>query len=308
MTQSVPQHLPVATVENNQWYHYVPHSNTVFVFIHGIQSDSHQCWRSIPTRLLRRSIYWPDLIANDQRFNAPSIYMGGYYSDIDAGTSSLGDCVDQVFAGLRRIDTPGRRRVLSYRNIVFVCHSMGGIVCRQMLLSHWGDFRSKRIGIALIASPSCGSRLADYIGPIARVYKNEQALMLRWKSEVLETLDSEFKRLLSTVEPNQLCGIEFAEHHALMPSAVAFLRWKWLPFKNRDRVVEKDSAYRYFSDRKLIPNTDHSSIVKPVSSKETVHQYLCDFVLENNLTDRADKKSRRKRRERRRSNLWAFGE
>ena len=59
--------------DNNFWYVY-NNSNTVVVFVHGIFSNSRTCWLHTGSGL---SVFWPDLIRADPRFEAPSIYLGG---------------------------------------------------------------------------------------------------------------------------------------------------------------------------------------------------------------------------------------
>ena len=67
--------------DNNFWYVY-NNSDTVVVFVHGIFSNSRTCWLHTRGGL---TVFWPDLIRADHRFEAPSIYLAGYYTAIDAG-------------------------------------------------------------------------------------------------------------------------------------------------------------------------------------------------------------------------------
>jgi hypothetical protein len=59
-------------------------------------------------------------------------------------------------------------------------------------------------------------------------------------------------------------------------------RSKWNPFSNTALLVTKESAVRYFKGR-AIPNSDHWNICTPRVTTDLVHQYLFDFLRENNV-------------------------
>jgi predicted alpha/beta hydrolase family esterase len=64
---------------------------------------------------------------------------------------------------LHRKDPLLRPPVFSYDNIVFVAHSLGGVVVRYLLNSNREEFVKKNVGVLLYASPSFGSKQADRI-------------------------------------------------------------------------------------------------------------------------------------------------
>ena len=55
---------------------------------------------------------------------------------------------------------------LSAGGIIFVCHSMGGIVTRYLLEANHHEFGEKNVGLVLIASPSYGAKLANNLNNI----------------------------------------------------------------------------------------------------------------------------------------------
>src|SRR5260370_12062794 len=58
-------------------------SDTVFVFVHGVLSDSGGAWTH------KDGTFWPDLLFSDERFGWPSVYVAGYAtssSDPNFGT------------------------------------------------------------------------------------------------------------------------------------------------------------------------------------------------------------------------------
>src|SRR5256885_1959767 len=91
-------------------------------------------------------------------------------------------------------DAMGATRVRpSVGTKTLVCHSMGGIVVRQMLDTKIDTFRNKSVGLVLIASPSYGSRLANNVESLIRFYRHRQAAQLKWGNDSLEELDARFR-------------------------------------------------------------------------------------------------------------------
>src|SRR5258705_13235325 len=114
----------------NGWYlHPKPGTKAVIVFVHGINSTSENCWRH------KSGTYWPDVVKADSRFSRAAIFLGGYYTDIDSKNYRIADCADELYASLSRTDNEGCNPLRDFSNVVFVCHSLGGLVVRYLLES-----------------------------------------------------------------------------------------------------------------------------------------------------------------------------
>lgn len=251
------------------WYEFND-SSTVVIFVHGLFSDSKKCWTS------KCGVFWPDLLLKDVRFNRPSVFLAEFYTTPGSNDYGIRDCADEVFQLLFRED-PERKKPPAHKdNIVFVAHSTGGIVARYLVEAYKDKFIGKKIGFCLYASPSYGSKWSSFFGAIARLFNNKLAQELNWGSPILKDLDARFLKLLST---SSLCisGIEAYENRAPFG----------LPFFNT-RVVEENSAKRYFGNGVLIPGSDHASIVKPTTIDSRSHQVLLDFVVSENLLGTQD--------------------
>lgn len=85
--------------KNNKWY-VSNTSDAALVFVHGVLSDSESCWsyKKDEPRLHR---YWPQMVKNDNDFGNVSIFLGGYYTDIDSGPYEIRDCANELFQGLK---------------------------------------------------------------------------------------------------------------------------------------------------------------------------------------------------------------
>ena len=250
-------------------------AGTVVVFIHGIFSNSRSCWLAEGPR---RRVFWPDLIRVDPRMETPSIYLCGYYTALDSGTFALDQCARQVLEAIERPDVTGRPPVLDKTNIIFVCHSTGGIVARYLLCRYGQVFRSKGIGLALIASPSRGSVWANVAAVAARYYNQALGRQLSWSGEAIEEIHSRFKDLVNarSAELPGLFGMEACETQMIfrrkLPTTIRRLIPNWL------RVVSTESAGQYFGQVKYLPDTDHFSVVKPDRLAHPTHEFLETFV------------------------------
>src|SRR6185369_16561147 len=92
---SVPTIPPAG--QNNIWYQYTS-SSAALVFVHGILSDSRSCWLHVDRHDGRKNVYWPELVRTDRRFGDPSIFLGGYYTAVDAGPYEVKDCAAELFS------------------------------------------------------------------------------------------------------------------------------------------------------------------------------------------------------------------
>jgi pimeloyl-ACP methyl ester carboxylesterase len=250
---------------NNLWFQ-LNDSSSVIVFVHGILSDSLGCWLS---KEEGRTTFWPQLVTEDARLQHPAVFLGGFYTAVDAGKYDISDCAKELLNGLTVPDAKLHRTPLEQKRIVFICHSTGGIVVRYLLTRYADRFKDKEVGLVLIASPSYGSKLADTLGGLASFYDNQLGLHLKWGNDVLKNLDDEFKELLDRKAIPNLVGIEACENHFVVHR-------KFLPDKHF--VVERESAGRYFTVR-MLQNTDHFSAVKPAGFEHPAHKLLVEFWL-----------------------------
>jgi hypothetical protein len=255
--------LPAPEHNNLCWKNR--NSDHVIVFVHGVLSDSCGCWYRQPADG-HPGVYWPDLVADDERLATFSIYLGGYYTRVTSGQYEVSDCAVELFNALKDREEGDRARsVLEHKTIVFVCHSMGGIVVRYMLTNWPWQFKDKRIGLALIASPSAGSPWADRLGLLIDYFHHEQGKELKWGNWRLEDLDGRFRTLLHDKGIANLYGAEACEQRFVFDK-------KW--FRPLTPVVPKSSAGVYFDRVEMFPDTDHFTSVKPKEKGDPAHKFL----------------------------------
>jgi len=231
----------------------------VIVLVHGILSSGSTCW------LNDNGCYWPELLKKEPELGSLGIYVFTYQTGFFSGTYRLSDIVDAL-KELMRLDG-----VLDSHRLIFVCHSMGGLVVRKFIVERAAELieANKQIGLFLISSPSLGSSYADWLSPLARRLGHAQADALRFvrDNNWLADLDKEFFNLKEAGRL-KIKGKELVED-----KFVVLKKLWWLP-----QVVEPFSGAKYFGEPFKVPKSDHFSIAKPKDKSEIQHRLLCRFV------------------------------
>jgi Leucine-rich repeat (LRR) protein len=262
------------------WFHTGARDATL-VFVHGVLSDNETAWLYKNKEKPTNNRSWPELVMSDKkRFNDPSIFLGGYYTDLDSGEAGVSDCARELLHALVA-DYDNQPPVVEFPRITFVCHSLGGIITRYMLERYSDTFGNTKIGLVLLASPSYGSDYATALNWLLTQYTHKVGKVL-WGSPLLEDLDGRFRDVQQKMS-GRLAGIEFNEHHipyySRMPKWARTALYPFLP----GAIVLRESACRYFNDSVLIQGSDHNSICKPPNQDSRVHTELAVFLRKNDL-------------------------
>ena len=253
---SVP--VTPSLASNNLWFCKAP-SDVVFVFVHGIRSNSYSAW--IRDEKDPKSAFWPAILAKDEMLGQHSIFLAGYRAELDSQSY-----------GIRQIATDLRialqdKGVLERKNIIFVAHSLGGVVVRHMLYHQREYFIDKNIGLVLYASPSLGSDVSK--GWMGRLLGSSLMKQLAVNSPELYELDQNFRDLVLrswTKQPGGLSmrGMERVEDLATFGAS----------------IVKPESASQYFGPMQSVGGTDHQTIVKPPNADHPTHMALRAFFRE----------------------------
>jgi pimeloyl-ACP methyl ester carboxylesterase len=241
-------------MEDPKWIRK-PQGDTAVVFVHGILSRPKSSWRN-------GDAYWPNLLAQEESLTSLGIYVFFYQTNPSSARYSVSDAADSLALYLK---TDG---LLGLRRLIFVCHSMGGIVVRRYIVASQNDLRTSviRVGLFLVASPSIGSEYANWVSAFARAVGHSQAEILRFSQSNLwlNDLDQDFMKLRDDL------GIRGRE---LMEDKFVVLSSIW-----HKQVVEPFSAHRYFADPLKIAESDHFTIATPTAGTSMQHIALVDFI------------------------------
>lgn len=229
------------------------------VFVHGLLSDGETCW------LHQNGTYWPELLSRHEALESMGIYEFTYHTDFFSGSYNLGNIVDALKECLHLDGVNQARR------IVFVAHSMGGIVARRYVVQRCDELveRGSELGLFLIASPSLGSSYANWLSPIAKFmgHAQGQALAFCQSNVWLNDLNSDFRNVLARGRL-VIHGRELVEDQFVVLKRLRMLK----------QVVQPFSGSAYFGEAFKVPLSDHFSIAKPIDAKAIQHRMLCDFI------------------------------
>jgi pimeloyl-ACP methyl ester carboxylesterase len=237
-----------------------PNNDLSVVFIHGFNS-SEGCWKAAEGES------WPDLVLAEGHLSTVGVYSFNYRTGIGSGYYNLGDVVDSLKEYMQ-LDG-----VLGHSKVIFVCHSMGGIVARRYLVSQQGRLIEgglREVGLFLVASPSLGSQYATMLETLTRLAGHTQGEALRFSQANvwLNDLDKDFMNLKESGKL-RIKGKELIEDQPIVLKRFLF-------FKRQ--IVEPFSGNRYFGDPYKVPASDHFTIARPKATEAIQHRLLCQFI------------------------------
>jgi hypothetical protein len=246
---AIKKHLPSKIDHKESTSRYIRdnHKDRVIVFVHGLNGDSTDTWTCT------HSSSWQDLMVRDHAFDDSDIYVAGY----DSGIDEDGMDVDEVVASLKnKFDSD--KVITSHRDVVFVAHSLGGIIVQRYLLTH-RDVAQKTQPIYFFSTPETGSQLAKLTNLFS-------------KSMVINELSSGNAN-------DYLQNIEQEWIHAQFSSIKRYCAYEKLPIHGII-VVDRLSSTRNCINELPIAK-DHMSIVKPCNEKDDAYIALRNAILEN---------------------------
>ena len=130
----------------------------VIVFVHGLH-ENRDAWRA------SNGAYWPDLVRTDSRFSYSDVEIAEYPTPAAHGKMSSMQLADILWNRLRQ------DHVWDHREVVFIAHSLGGILVEEMLLKHPAEAARVKF-IVSYGTPHEGSSLAR----IASIYDKDPLL------------------------------------------------------------------------------------------------------------------------------------
>lgn len=130
----------------------------VIVFVHGLHGDK-SSWRAA------NGAYWPDMVRTDPRFAYSDVVVAEYPSPPSNGKMSSVQLAETLYKAL------AQKHVWEHREVVFVAHSLGGILVEEMLLRHPADAAKVRFVVSY-GTPHEGSTVAR----VAALYDKDPLL------------------------------------------------------------------------------------------------------------------------------------
>lgn len=241
-----------------QWvYQADPHKPVAVVFVHGIFGDTLDTWTNASgTRFF-------DLLHQSAFGSQLDIYAFGYTSKMfEGGSLSIDEAARSLHQYLQF------HGLTDYDQIVFVAHSMGGLVAMQEITSHT-DLAAKVPLMVLYATPQQGAQITAIAQHIVNNDAIRQMLLVD-QNGFLRELNNEWTELRGTGNaPRVICAYEKRLTKGIM-------------------IVPWSSASRNCDEAPpAIEGSDHLSIVKPSGPNDLAVAVLIN-ALETYVMPRLD--------------------
>ncbi|KKY18181.1 putative wd40 repeat-containing protein [Phaeomoniella chlamydospora] len=233
------------------------------VFIHGLGGDRQKTW----SQNHDPQFFWPGLwLPYEADIGSARIFSFGYKAEVRPGTgrsiANIGDFAKELLFEMKFGKTDdGQDYAIGKVPIIFVVHSMGGLVAKKAILLGQNDEEYQQIirsisGVIFLATPHRGSGLADVLARILsasmqapRAFLND----LSRSSVALEELNESFRHIAP-----RLSVWSFYETLATKIGV------------QRLMVLDKDSAILGYPREVSRPlNADHHGVCKYSSPDDT---------------------------------------
>jgi pimeloyl-ACP methyl ester carboxylesterase len=234
------------------------------VFVHGLGGDAAHTWQSGNDA----DSFWPRWLGQD--FPEIGIWTLGYAASASAWQAQSMPLADRGNAVLEQLYAEG----LGKRPLVFITHSMGGIVVKQLLrhadsfgVKRWEEIAQATRSVIFIATPHSGANSASFV--------NFFHLLLRTNENISE-LQAHHPRLrelhgwfLNFYNKRELTCRTYCETREVRPSVLGLSLPKGI------LIVDQTAAEPNIPGERAIPlDEDHISICKPHSRQADLYKSL----------------------------------
>ena len=239
----------------------------VIVFVHGLHGGP-DTWRAA------NGAYWPQLIQTDPHFRSSDVVVAEYPTPSSHGQYSTVQLSEVLYQNLQR------QHVWDHREVVFIAHSLGGLLTEEMLLNHPAD--AARVPfIVSYSTPHEGS----FVASLAKIYDSDPLLTDLSDSNdngFLIDLEQKWRGTLTAARIHRYCAFESLDTNA-GEGIGRYLR-------AHSRVVSYYSA-TYGCDVDTPPQkivADHIGIVKPANRSADAYTFFARVYRNNPVLDTVD--------------------
>ena len=235
----------------------------MIVFVHGLHG-SRDSWRAA------NGAYWPEMVRTDPRFAFSDVEVAEYPTSSNGKMSSV-QLADILWNHLRQ------DHVWDHREVVFIAHSLGGILVEEMLLRHPAEAARVKF-IVSYGTPHEGSSIAR----MASIYDKDPLLNdLSDASDntFLTQLENSWRGQPSVNGIHRFCAYESED---TVPQS-AFGRY----LKAHARIVSYFSA-TYGCDTTTPPqevHADHLHMVRPFDRTSAAYDFFYRVYRDNPILE-----------------------
>jgi pimeloyl-ACP methyl ester carboxylesterase len=206
----------------------------VIVFVHGIYGSAADTWKCEKT-----GITWPKMLLTDHSFDTTDVYVAQYPTHFSRNLMSIDDQVSNL---MNRFEAD---KVFARHNeIVFVAHSMGGLIVQRLLLTHH-DLAPKVRFIYFLSTPQEGAAIAR-LGHALNEDPNLQQMFPGDSNTYLQNIEAEWMGAKFGIP--RYCTIERKPTHGVL-------------------VVDRESGTRN-CEKVVALDEDHAGVAKPCGAND----------------------------------------
>ncbi len=253
---AAPASPAISNSRDPQWINQqTPHAKIAVVFVHGIFGDTLDTWTAGNGKT-----FFQLLKENPEVGPKVDVFAFGFTSNMfQQGSFDVREAANKLQTSLEF------KKVLEYPSIVFVAHSMGGLVVLRNLLGN-RDLIEKVPVVVLFAAPQEGAQISK----IANLVAKNSALSQMFSADhnsFLQTLNDDWRRL--KVRPIVACAYEKNETYGQM-------------------IVPWSTATRFCDGAPDAIPADHIGIVKPDRAEHESVVVLVNALNKNVLLAKLD--------------------
>ncbi|KAK5658395.1 hypothetical protein OQA88_2372 [Cercophora sp. LCS_1] len=240
--------------------HDRPEATVDICFVHGLTGDRESTWTADG-----QSTPWPKTLLPPKLKKARILTYGYDAYIVRKGVASSNRLIDHATNLLNdlttdRVDAPSRP-------IIFVAHSLGGLVCKQAILLsrnnpeiHLQGIFNCTIGIVFMGTPHRGSWVANW----AKIPASALGLVKSVNKSLLEMLQTD-NQALELIQVNFWSMVRGRQKASQPPNVTCF--FEELPLPGVGVVVSKESATLEGYNTSTI-HANHRDMVKFTSAEE----------------------------------------
>ncbi|ESZ93142.1 hypothetical protein SBOR_6469 [Sclerotinia borealis F-4128] len=255
------------------------------VALHGIKGDAYNTWTEKKGE--NENMWLRDQLPNE--LPGARIFSFGYDANVlfSRGTGDIEDFATNLLEDLVRERNNEENRK---RRIIFICHSMGGIVIKKALIKAFSSTLYKNIfkstsAILFLATPHGGSDQTKLPLSIANVANSFSALLVRFSGRVRDELITPLARDSPVLRDTQH---EFKEQKLYEGFMIASFQEQVICTGLKGLVVDKESAILHIPDERVIPmNRHHRNICRFSGPESKSYQRVWGILKE--FADEANK-------------------
>ncbi|KAJ8541071.1 hypothetical protein K7X08_001887 [Anisodus acutangulus] len=253
------------------------------VFIHGLRGGPFKTWRlsddksstksglveKIDVEAGREGTFWPgEWLPSD--FPHARLFSVKYKTNLTQWSGASLPLQEVSAMLLEKLVDAG----IGNRPVVFISHSMGGLVVKQMLYQARAekkdDLVKNTIGVVFYSCPHFGSKLADMPWKMGLVFRPAPTIgELRSGSPRLVELNDFMQQLH---KKGMLEVLSFCETK-VTPIVEGYGGWAF-----RMEIVPLESAYPGFGELVVLESTDHINSCKPLSRSDPSYKETLEFL------------------------------